>query len=234
MIHGTAASVWTLLTTVGRPNRPRSARVRRPLLGLAALALERLEQDRLLAQHVGALDGPDGDRPRRSPLPRTSSPRKPASSAAAIAPSSRRDELGVLAADGEDRLVGADRRTRRSPGPRGPPTGRRPRSARSVRTDGIRAVAVRDDVALVARLVGGGAPLLAGGEAARRRGRAARTPRRSAMVPVAPRSRTAWRSARRTRAGARSRRPRSRRRPAGERRPRVRVEDDARPVRWVS
>ena len=33
----------------------------RPLLGLAALALEGLEQDRLLAQHVGALDGPDLD-----------------------------------------------------------------------------------------------------------------------------------------------------------------------------
>ena len=37
-------------------------RVRRPLLGLPALALERLEQDGLLAQHVGALDGPDGHR----------------------------------------------------------------------------------------------------------------------------------------------------------------------------
>jgi hypothetical protein len=34
----------------------------RPLLGLAALALEGLQQDGLLAQHVGALDGPDGDR----------------------------------------------------------------------------------------------------------------------------------------------------------------------------
>ena len=37
-------------------------RVRRPLLGLAALALERLQEDRLLAEHVGALDRPDGDR----------------------------------------------------------------------------------------------------------------------------------------------------------------------------
>ena len=36
--------------------------VRRPLLGLAALALERLEQDGLLAEHVGALDRPDRDR----------------------------------------------------------------------------------------------------------------------------------------------------------------------------
>ena len=33
--------------------------VRRLLLGLAALALERLQQDRLLAQHVRALDRPD-------------------------------------------------------------------------------------------------------------------------------------------------------------------------------
>ena len=36
-------------------------RVRRPLLGLAALALEGLEQDGLLAQHVGALDRSDRD-----------------------------------------------------------------------------------------------------------------------------------------------------------------------------
>ena len=36
--------------------------MRRPLLGLAALALQGLEQDRLLAEHVGALDAPDRDR----------------------------------------------------------------------------------------------------------------------------------------------------------------------------
>ena len=36
-------------------------RVRRALLGLAALALERLEQHGLLAEHVGALDGLDAD-----------------------------------------------------------------------------------------------------------------------------------------------------------------------------
>ena len=35
--------------------------MRRALLGLAALALERLEQDGLLAEHVGALDRPDAD-----------------------------------------------------------------------------------------------------------------------------------------------------------------------------
>ena len=40
-------------------------RMRRPLLGLAALALERLQEDRLLAEHVGALDRPDRDRRRR-------------------------------------------------------------------------------------------------------------------------------------------------------------------------
>ena len=61
MIHGTAATVWTLWTTVGMSNRPTLGRMRRALLGLAALALERLEQDRLLAEHVGALDRPDRD-----------------------------------------------------------------------------------------------------------------------------------------------------------------------------
>gem|GEM_PF-3898362 len=37
-------------------------RVGRALLGLAALALEGVQQDGLLAQVVGALDEPDGDR----------------------------------------------------------------------------------------------------------------------------------------------------------------------------
>ena len=55
-IHGTAARVWTLWTTVGMPKQAALGRVRRPLLGLAALALEGLQQDGLLAQHVGALD----------------------------------------------------------------------------------------------------------------------------------------------------------------------------------
>ena len=34
--------------------------LRRPLLGLAALAFEGLQEDGLLAEHVGALDRPDG------------------------------------------------------------------------------------------------------------------------------------------------------------------------------
>ena len=49
-------------TTVGMPEQAALGRVRRPLLGLAALALEGLEQDGLLAEHVGALDRPDRDR----------------------------------------------------------------------------------------------------------------------------------------------------------------------------
>ena len=44
------------------PEQAALGRMRRALLGLAALALEGLEQDGLLAEHVGALDGPDGDR----------------------------------------------------------------------------------------------------------------------------------------------------------------------------
>ena len=65
-------------------------RMRRALLGLAALALERLQQDRLLAQHVGALDGPDRDvrgRSRRRARRRRGSPRPRAATTAA---SSRR------------------------------------------------------------------------------------------------------------------------------------------------
>ena len=62
MIHGTAARVWTLWTRVGMPIEAALGRVRRPLLGLAALALEGLQQDGLLAEHVGALDRTDRDR----------------------------------------------------------------------------------------------------------------------------------------------------------------------------
>ena len=58
-IHGVAASVCTFWTTVGMSNRPRSGRVRRTLLRLAAPPLEGLQQDRLLPEHVGALDRPD-------------------------------------------------------------------------------------------------------------------------------------------------------------------------------
>ncbi len=49
--------------------------VRRLLLGLAALALEALEQDRLLAQHVGALERPEPKPESRGRVPRTLSPR---------------------------------------------------------------------------------------------------------------------------------------------------------------
>ena len=53
-IQGTAASVSTLLTTVGSPHRPLHGRVRRPLVGLRAPVLEGPQQDGLLAQHEGA------------------------------------------------------------------------------------------------------------------------------------------------------------------------------------
>ena len=92
--------------------------MRRPLLRLAALALERLEQDGLLAEHVGALDRPDRDRRGRGPEPRTSEPMKPASSAAPIAASSRRIGLGRLGPDRDDRLGRRRSRTPRSRRPR--------------------------------------------------------------------------------------------------------------------
>ena len=83
--------------------------LRRALLGLAALALEGLEQDGLLAEHVGALDGPDRRARSSWPEPRTSSPAKPR----LVQPLDRRlerpDRVGRLGPDGDDRLVGADR-----------------------------------------------------------------------------------------------------------------------------
>ena len=107
-IHGTAARVWTLWTRVGRSNRPALGGMRRALLGLAALALERLEQDGLLAEHVRALDRPDLDVDVVAGA-ETSAPRKPASVAAPIAARQARDDVGVLGADGDERLARADR-----------------------------------------------------------------------------------------------------------------------------
>ena len=60
-IQGTAASVSTLLTTVGSPHRPFCGGVRRPLVGLGAPVLERPQQDGLLAQHERARECPDLD-----------------------------------------------------------------------------------------------------------------------------------------------------------------------------
>ena len=177
MIHGTAARVWTLLTTVGLPNRPRCGRVRRPLLGLAALALERLEQDRLLAQHVRALHGPDG---HLDPVARAEDVL--AQEARLLRPEDRaleqRDERRVLGADGDDRLGRADgERGDREALDEAPRVGGDERRVGAHRR--VRAVAVGHDVALGRRLVRGGAPLLAGREAAAARGRAGRTTRRS-------------------------------------------------------
>ena len=53
-IGSTLTSVSTLLTTVGCPNRPSVDRERRLVARLAAVALDRVEQRRLLAADVGA------------------------------------------------------------------------------------------------------------------------------------------------------------------------------------
>ena len=53
-MSSTLTSVSTLLTTVGLPNRPALDRERRLVARLAAVALDRLEERRLLAADVGA------------------------------------------------------------------------------------------------------------------------------------------------------------------------------------
>ena len=53
MIAGTLAKVSTLLMTVGLPHRPLLGRIRRPDARLAALALDRVDQRRLLAADEG-------------------------------------------------------------------------------------------------------------------------------------------------------------------------------------
>ena len=169
--------------------------MRRPLLGLAALALERLEQDRLLAQHVRALDRPDREPQvvaraedvgaEEARLGRRAD--RPPTAAAMTSVSS--------AADGDERLARAD-------GERGD---------REALDDGVRVAEPaasgrcatpgrprsrwrrRSDVGLGAR---GGPPLVAGREAG---AAAARAGRRRAIVGDRGRSRRGrgwpWRSA---------------------------------------
>ena len=60
-IAGTLTSVSTLLTAVGLPNRPDLDRERRLVARLAAPALDRVEERRLLAADVGAGAAPDLD-----------------------------------------------------------------------------------------------------------------------------------------------------------------------------
>jgi hypothetical protein len=58
MIHGTAASVSTLLTTVGLPNSPSSAGSGGFGPHFAALALQTVEQRGFFAAHIGARADP--------------------------------------------------------------------------------------------------------------------------------------------------------------------------------
>ena len=137
--------------------------MRRPLLGLAALALERLQQDGLLAEHVGALDGPDRD---DDVVP----------GAEGIEPDEARvlrradggleppDGLGRVRADGDDDVARAD-----GEGGDGRALDDRERVAfeeEPVRAGRrVRAVAVDDDVAAGGVRGRGGPPLGRGREA---------------------------------------------------------------------
>ena len=134
--------------------------MRRALLRLAAATLERLEQDRLLAEHVGALDRPHRDldvvagaedvRPEEPAVARPHRWRPRACGP----PRDRR--RGPPA-----RLRGRRWRRRRWPGPRARPKGSWPAGPIGERP-GVRAVAVGHHV-LAGRLHrGGGPPLVAG------------------------------------------------------------------------
>src|SRR4029453_13073516 len=86
-------------------------RMRRPLLGLAALALERLEQDGLLPKRVGARDGPDRD---DDAPPRTEDRRADEAGIfcgpdRALEPA---DRLGRIRPDGDESLARAHREGR--------------------------------------------------------------------------------------------------------------------------
>ena len=145
----------------GRPvEQAALGRVRRALLGLAALALERLEQDGLLAEHVRALDRPDGDvdvvararhvRAEEARIGRGADGRRQA-----------RDDVGVLGADRDERLARAD-----GVGRDGRALEHGVRVQEHERAVGVRgrvgAVAVGDDVAPVGVGRGRGPPLVAG------------------------------------------------------------------------
>ncbi len=148
----------------GRPvEQPALGRVRWPLLRLAALALEGLEQDRLLAEHVRALDRAD-----RQPQVVAGAEDVCAEEAGVGRRADGRgqpgDDVGVLGADRDERLARADRERRRWPS-----LDDRVRVPQHQRAVGVRrrvgAVAVGHDVAPVGVGAGGGPPLVSGREA---------------------------------------------------------------------
>ena len=137
--------------------------VRRTLVRLAAPALQGLDEDGLLAQHVGALHRPHGDghamAGARGVVAQEA--RLLGGEDGALEPG---HERRIVPPDGEDGLGGAD-----GEGGDGGALDDAPwvcRQEGGVGPDrGVGAVAVRDDVALVRGLRGGGSPLLAGVEA---------------------------------------------------------------------
>ena len=208
--------------------------VRRPLVGLAALALERLDEDGLLAQHVRALDGPDGD---RDPVP---------GARGVVA-----HEPGLLGR--EDRALeprderGSSPRTARIASvapianaaivrPSMTAHGSAAMSVVSVRDRRVRAVAVGDDVALARRLARRRATSRRSGSP-RRRGRAAPTRRRSRWCRWRRGRGRPCAAPRRRRCGRRRRgRPRSRdergRAPGQDVRPLARASSGRSPISW--
>ena len=123
--QGTAASVATLLTAVGGPEEAALGRVRRPLVGQAALALERPQQDGLLAEHEAALQRPDLDLHGHAGAEHVV-----AEVAGRLGRLERRREAldgrGGVGADHDEGLLARRRRTRPGPGPPAPRGGRPP------------------------------------------------------------------------------------------------------------
>ena len=135
-------------------------RVRRALLGLAPLALEGLEEDRLLAQQVGALDARTVTS-RCRPVPMTSAPTKPAAAAALIAVSRT---LRVAVASARMAMIASSAPMAKAAMARPSMTakGLRSRSDLVGLARGIRPVAVGDDDSRRGRGRRGGPPFLGG------------------------------------------------------------------------
>ena len=117
------------------------------LLGLAALALERLEQDGLLAEHVGALHRADRE-PQVAARPEDVGAEEARIGRRADRRRQPGDDVGVLATDRDEGLGRTD-----GAGGDGGPLDDRERVAQHERSIGVRrrvgAVAVGDDVPAV-------------------------------------------------------------------------------------
>ena len=135
-MSSTLTSVSTLLTTVGLPNRPACGGERRLDARLAAVALDRVEQRRLLAADVGAGAAAHLDVEAHARAQHVVAEQPGGRAPAPMASRMRASRQRVLAADVEEAVLAAASRGRDGHAPRPRANGSLPISTRSLKVPG--------------------------------------------------------------------------------------------------